>query len=56
VTDSCEHGNETSVSVNNREFLNWLNFSGRALIHGVSSFLIFHKTHNLIISTAMEGS
>lgn len=39
MADACECGNETSGSINCREFLDWLKpviFSRRILLYGVS--------------------
>jgi hypothetical protein len=33
---SCEHGNEPSASIKNGKFLDWLCFSIRSLIYGVT--------------------
>jgi len=35
---SCEHGNATSVSINDRKFLDWktVSFSRRTLFHEIS--------------------
>jgi hypothetical protein len=43
LADCCEHGNETLLPKKYWEFLEWLSFSKRTHLHGISNFLVHRK-------------
>jgi hypothetical protein len=54
---SCEYDNETSGSMQDGEFLGWLNvygasysFSGRALLHGISYIWVIKRLKWIFIA------